>query len=55
MEKVMDVGGAVIGIAVFLAMFVAAYFCQRRPRQTDPEPIVRDQEDPGDPQAFPPR
>ena len=49
MEKVMDVGGIVIGIASFLGMFVAAYICRLKPREP-PEPVVvvRD-EDPGDP------
>ena len=54
MQKVMDsdMGGAVIGIAAFLSMFVVAYVCRRRtPEVTPPPPIVvvqRD-EDPGDP------
>ena len=54
MQKVMDsdMGGAVIGIAAFLSMFVVAYVCRRRtPEVTPPPPIVvvqRD-DDPGDP------
>lgn len=52
MQKVMDsdMGGAVIGIAAFLSMFVVAYVCRRK-TQPIPPPIVviqRD-EDPGDP------
>jgi hypothetical protein len=51
MEKVMevDVGGAVIGSAAFLCMFVVAYVCRLKSREP-PEPVVvvRD-EDPGDP------
>jgi anaerobic C4-dicarboxylate transporter len=50
MEKSMDVGGIVIGIASFLGMFVAAYICRLKPREP-PEPVVviRRDEDPGDP------
>jgi len=48
MEKVMDVGGIVIGIASFLGMFVAAYICRLKPRDPEPVVVVRD-EDPGDP------
>ena len=46
-------GGAIIGIAAFVSMFVVAYVCRRR-TQPIPPPIVvvqRD-EDPGDPQAI---
>jgi hypothetical protein len=46
-------GGAIIGIAAFLSMFVVAYVCRRR-TQPIPPPIVvvqRD-EDPGDPQVL---
>ena len=51
MEKSMDVGGIVIGIASFLGMFVAAYICRLKPRDPPPEPVVviRRDEDPGDP------
>ena len=53
MQKVMDtdIGGAVIGIAAFLSMFVVAYVCRRRTPEVTPPPVVvvqRD-EDPGDP------
>ena len=45
-------GGAIIGIAAFLSMFVVAYVCRRRtPEVSVPSPVVvvhRD-EDPGDP------
>ena len=48
-------GGAIIGIAAFVSMFVVAYVCRRRtPEVTPPPPVVvvqRD-EDPGDPQVL---
>ena len=46
-----DIGGAVIGIAAFLSMFVVAYFCRRRtPDVTPPPPpVVVVHEDPEDP------
>ena len=46
-----DIGGAVIGIAAFLSMFVVAYFCRRRtPEVTQPPPpVVVVHEDPEDP------
>jgi hypothetical protein len=48
-----DIGGAVIGIAAFLSMFVVAYFCRRKtPEITPPPPpivVVHRDEDPGDP------
>jgi hypothetical protein len=46
-----DIGGAVIGIAAFLSMFVVAYFCRRRtPEVTPPPPpVVVVHEDPEDP------
>jgi hypothetical protein len=48
-----DVGGAVIGSAAFLCIFVVAYVCRRR-TQPIPPPIVVVQldEDPGDPQVL---
>ena len=50
-----DVGGAVIGSAAFLSMFVVFYLCRRKtPEVSVPPPVVvvhRD-EDPGDPQAI---
>jgi anaerobic C4-dicarboxylate transporter len=49
MEKVMDVGGIVIGIASFLGMFVAAYICRLKPRDPEPVIVIRRDEDPGDP------
>ena len=53
MQKVMDsdMGGAVIGIAAFLSMFVVAYVCRRRtPEITPPPPpVVVVHEDPGPP------
>jgi hypothetical protein len=51
----MDVGGAVIGTAVFLAMFVVAYFCQRRPPpRAEPRVVIpQTRYEPGDPE--PPR
>lgn len=49
-----DIGGAVIGIAAFLSMFVVAYFCRRRtPEVTPPPPpVVVVHEDPEDPQSL---
>ena len=48
-----DIGGAVIGIAAFLSMFVVAYVCRRRtPEVTPPVVVVHRDEDPGDPQAI---
>ena len=53
MQKVMDsdMGGAVIGIAAFLSMFVVAYVCRRRTREVTPPPppVVVVHEDPEDP------
>ena len=52
MEKVMevDVGGAVIGSAAFLSMFVVFYLCRRKtPEVSVPPPAVVVHEDPGDP------
>jgi hypothetical protein len=55
MQKVMDsdMGGAVIGIAAFLSMFVVAYFCRRRtPEVSVPSPVVVVREEPEDPQSL---
>jgi hypothetical protein len=56
MEKVMDAdwGGAVIGTAAFLCMFVVFYLCRRKtPEVTPPPPpVVVVHEDPGDPQSL---
>ena len=55
MQKVMDsdMGGAVIGIAAFLSMFVVAYVCRRRTREVSvPSPVVVVREEPEDPQSL---
>lgn len=51
MEKVMevDVGGAVIGSAAFLSMFVVFYLCRRKTPEVTPPPVVVVHEDPGPP------
>lgn len=55
MQKVMDsdMGGAIIGIAAFLSMFVVAYVCRRRTREVSvPSPVVVVREEPEDPQSL---
>ena len=49
-----DWGGAVIGTAAFLCMFVVFYLCRRKtPEVTPPPPpVVVVHEDPGDPQSL---
>ena len=50
-----DVGGAVIGIAAFLCLFVVAYVCRRKTPEVSvppPPPVVVVHEDPGDPQVL---
>ena len=47
-----DWGGAVIGTAAFLCMFVVFYLCRRKtPEVSVPQPVVvvHQDEDPGDP------
>jgi len=45
-------GGAIIGIAAFLSMFVVAYVCRRRTPEVTPPPVVVVHEDPEDPQSL---
>lgn len=59
-EKLMDPGAAVIGVAAFLSMFILVCVCRLRsplPPVTEPQVVIvqRSQEDIGDPQPFPPR
>lgn len=56
-EKLMDAGAIVIGAAAFLSMFILVCVCRRQsPPPPVPEPvIVQVREDPGDPEASPPR
>lgn len=53
----MDAGAIVIGAAAFLSMFILVCVCRRQsPPPPVPEPvIVQVREDPGDPEASPPR
>jgi hypothetical protein len=50
-----DWGGAIIGIAAFLSMFVTICVCRRKtPEATQQSPVVTQEEpeDPGDPQML---
>ena len=47
-----DIGGIILGIASFLGMFVVAYVCRMKPRETVLPPVVVVDEDPGDPQML---